>query len=210
MRNIIKGSSSLPIPFTWYVPAIFALYGIFYLSDRICRDNRKLLCCVTLGVIGYWVLTALVFKWPFYWWKAVGGFVAGLLFAMNEGRLRNVLAKSPGRVFVTAAVVLLGVHGLDSISYFPLRFAADHLFLAVLGPVVALAMYELRIPRFFGFFGVISYEMYIVHGAFVGTLHQCISNGLLYVCGVVLCSMAAAVVLKWSVRGLELVIRYDK
>lgn len=166
-HNIVTGSSSLPIPFTWYVPAIFALYGIFYLSDRICRKDKTMLVCAIIGVAFYWVLTALVFGWPFYWWKAVGGFVAGLVIALNEGRLRNVLAKSPRMVFMTAALVLLGICGLACSAYFPLRFAADHLFLAVLGPVVVLAMYELRIPRFFGFFGVISYEMYIVHGAFV-------------------------------------------
>lgn len=155
-------------------------------------------------------MTALVLRWPFYWWKSVWGFVAGFVFAVNEGNLRRVIARSPVVIYFSAVVLFAGIYGLDCFSYFPVRFFADHLFLAVLGPVVALVMYRVRLPGLFGAIGVISYEMYIVHGAFVGTLHQCISNRLLYVSGVVLCSMAAAVVLKWSVRGLTFVVRHGK
>lgn len=209
-RNILAGSSSLPIPFTWYIPAIMLLYGIFYGADRFCRADKELIVCIALGVAVYWLMTALVFKWPFYWWKSVWGFVAGFVFAANEEKLQRAIARSPAAIYFSAVVLFAGIYGLDCISYFPVRFFADHLFLAVLGPVVALVMYRVRIPGLFGAIGVISYEMYIVHGAFVGTFHQCISNGLLYGCGVVLCSMAAAVVLKWSVRGLEFVVRRDK
>lgn len=202
--NIVEGSSSLPIPFTWYVLAIFALYGVFYLSDRICREDRAMLVCVTIGVVFYWVLTALVFKWPFYWWKAVGGFVAGIVFAKTEGRLKGVIVKSPSKVLIIAGGALLGIYGLDSVAYFPIRFLADHLFLAVLGPVVALVMYGIRIPKSFGLLGVVSYEMYIVHGAFVRSPLHDISNALCYVCVIVLCSAVSGAALHWCVKGVRL------
>lgn len=209
-RNIVKGSSSLPIPFTWYVPAIFALYGIFYLSDLICRKDKAMLVCATLGVAFYWVLTAFIFKWPFYWWKAVGGFVSGLLFAANEVRLRGAIEKSPIAGCIIAALLFVGIYGLDCVGYFPIRFVADHLFLMALGPLVALVLYGIRIPKAFGAVGLISYEMYITHGAFVWNLQHAFSSKTLYVGVIVICAAVTGVALKFVVKGLRLKFGYSR
>ena len=209
MRNIAEGSSSLPIPFTWYVPAVFALYGIFYLSDRICRKDKTMLACVTIGVAFYWVLTALVFKWPFYWWKAVGGFVSGLLFAANEVRLRSAIAKSPVAVYIVAVLLFVGIYGLDRVGCFPIRFAADHLFLMALGPLVALVLYRIRIPKAFGAVGLISYEMYIAHGAFVWSLQHAFPSKALYIATIVICAAVTGVALKFVVKGLRLKVGFN-
>lgn len=209
VRNIIEGSSNLPIPFTWYVPAIFALYGIFYLSDRICRKDRTMLVCVTIGVVFYWALTALVLKWPFYWWKAVGGFVAGLLFAANEVRLRSAIEKSPSAVYIVAALMFAGIYGLDCVGYFPIRFVADHLFLMALGPLVALVLYGIRIPKALGAVGLISYELYITHGAFVWNLQHAFSSRALYIGTIVICAVVAGVALKFVVKGLRLKVGFN-
>ena len=208
-HNILKGSSSLPIPFTWYVPAILALYGIFYLSDRVCRKDKAMLVCATIGVVFYWVVTALVFKWPFYWWKAVGGFVSGFLFAANEARLRSAIGKSPVTVYIVVGLLFAGIYGLDCVGYFPIRFVADHLFLMALGPLVALVLYGVRLPKAFGVIGLISYEMYIVHGAFVWNLQHAFSSKALYVVAIVICAALTGAVLKFLVRGLRLKVGFN-
>ena len=214
VRNIINGSSNLPIPFTWYVPAIFALYGIFYFSDRVCRNDKAMLVCATIGVAFYWVVTALVFKWPFYWWKAVGGFVSGFLFAANEARLRSAIEKSPAVVYIVAGLLFAGIYGLDCVGCFPIRFVADHLFWMALGPMVVLVLYCIRVPKVFcfhrcAFIGVISYEMYIVHGAFVVNLQQAISNKALYVGTSVICAAVTGAALKCLVKGLRSKVRFN-
>lgn len=195
--NICKGSSNLPIPFTWYVPAVIALYGIFYAADRICKKKGQLIVCICAGVLGYWVLTALVFQWPFYWWKTVGGFAAGVIFAELEKLVLQVIAERPRVVYGVSLLLFLSVFAVTRVDAFVVRFAAQHLYSALLGPIVALILFRFALAgRVLDFLGVYSYEIYIVHGAFVyGLLHSCATRSL-YCIAVIACAIVAGVSLR--------------
>lgn len=207
--NIIHGSSSLPIPFTWYIPAIMALYAIFYCSDRLFRRDSQFCCAIVVGVALYWVLTALVFGWPFYWWKTIGGFVAGVFFSAQEEKVRSAMSNHPIRCYGVVAVGLAFVVLLQHLENFPIRFAADHLFFALIGPAVALVLYKFRLPRVgLAWLGAISYEIYVVHGIFVTELNACLGNGAFYFITALTCSVLCGWALNWINRLMR--IRMEK
>lgn len=205
--NICNGSSNLPIPFTWYVPAILALYGIFYAANRFCKTNGRLVLCICTGVVGYWILTAVVLQWPFYWWKTIGGFAAGVIFAEHEKSVRQLIAKRPRVVYGVSLLLFLAVYAITRVDVFSVRFAAQHLYFAILGPVVALLMFRFSLAsKALDFLGGYSYEIYIVHGAFVYSLLHSFPSRSLYFIAVVVCAILAGVLLRGCRKLLDRVV----
>lgn len=198
LRSLIAGASGLPIPYTWYVPAILCLYAIFYMANRLCQRDVVFIASAYCGVTCYWIITALVFRWPFFWWKAVFGFVVGMAFAWKEVLIRTGVRSHPVLIYVGAAACLFACSSLANYSAnFAVRFVACHMSLAMLGAAVALAVYVLPHPSLgiLNVLGRMSYELYIVHGMFVISLASYIGNAGLYVPIVMLCTLLAGGIL---------------
>ena len=200
LYNILHGETALPIPFTWYVPAILVLYAIFYLTDRLARRNWAFLLGVTAGVVGYWCLMVIVLHWQFFWWKSVFGFVSGILFAAFEPTLRKLVTSKPLVVYAISMLLFGSALYLCTFDGFAVRCSAMQLYLALIGPIVALVMYSFPCPKVFGLIGTVSYELYIVHGAFVFAFERIVDCKFLYIGAVLTTSIFAACVLK---KGME-------
>lgn len=167
IQNIIHGSSFLPIPFMWYVPAIIVIYCCFYFASALSKSNWQFLAVLFALMCVYWVVVAILFRWPFYWWKSIFAVVSGAGLSLYERRVRQYLS-CHGEGYVLFSVFLVIVVCLSISDMFVVDFIADHICYALLGVAVLLMCYHVKIKtKLLDLIGGASYEIYIVHGIFV-------------------------------------------
>lgn len=189
VQNIIEGSSFLPIPFMWYVPAIIVIYACFYLASVLSKSQGQFLLIMTILISAYWLVVAILFRWPFYWWKGIFAVVFGLTISLYEAPLRGFLSKHGGG-YVAFSALMMMVFGMSISNMFLVDFIADHICYALLGVAVLLICYRVAInARLLNLIGSASYEIYIVHGIFVVNFACVFSDKkLMYLASVLLAS----------------------
>lgn len=199
-RNIRAGSSYLPIPFMWYIPAIISFYAIFYASSAIFSRRRSVLLLMVAGICCYWIFTALILKWPFYWWKTCFSFVIGAGYCLVESQVRYQIQRKPW-LLLMSGIAFVGLIAITNLGCFHVRFVAEHLVYAVSGLVFVVGAYFVSPPKALSWLGGISYEIYLVHGIFVEEIARLHLATGVYCCLVIGLSLCVAWALN-RVRGI--------
>ena len=151
-------------PFSWYVWAQLLFYLLFFLSFRFF-GRRSRVPAVCLMVLAYFLVMKYVIGTVVFYWITSMAFAVGVVFSVNEGRVRSFVARFPVPVYVAVAAVAAAFLAAKKVGFWnvPVREALHF----VIGPSFALLFYAFdwfRHARPLAFLGTISYEIYLLHG----------------------------------------------
>lgn len=172
IKSLIKG---YPVSNSWYVFASIYCYILFWLAFYKLnkkKDNRIGIIIVTIGLIIYVYVTAVVFQWNDWWYKTIECFLLGILWGIYFEDIQKFIREK-------YSFILVMLLGFSSISYlfpsiwrriFPVQgeyvwFINDLLMGFSFTLLTAVLVYKIDIcNRVTLFLGNISYEIYLLHG----------------------------------------------
>lgn len=177
---------------SWYVIHIIAFYIWFFFMIKIAKKNRILL---SLFAILYYILSTIAcvrFGWESYWWETSYGLVIGVVWADFEREIIGFCKKY--YYFVLCGVLTLTIVYQMYGKYIWIRYS-----LSVITVIIMMMKINLKNPLL-DFFGSISFEMYMIHGAFMVMGRSNIlniENEPLYVLFVMFGTIASAWIMKY-------------
>lgn len=217
-------------PYTWYIAAILYFYLVFYLAFRYCKSDGAAIAVLAVGTVLYIaVLDVLMFGT--WWYNTAGMFLLGVLCAKYQKSLTAMFKKRYLPLLLIGIGLMFGcfftANSLNErVNLFETSTpAAYHLtrIAVILGQYLSSAAFvfvclmivlKIRIGnRVLDFLGAMSLELYLIHGIFVQAFSYCyisedtkplyyIRSVPLYVLVVLVCSVAAAFVLKLARKYL--------
>jgi peptidoglycan/LPS O-acetylase OafA/YrhL len=184
VSDFMKGCP--PIPNSWYIVAIILFYLLFYFVFRFIRSIGVSLVLMWLLSIAYMVIIKYI-GWGDWWWISTLALNVGMTYSYFEPSIKEKIGKHP---LLSCIVAIALLAALFAFTYFDLAknfisgFPSYSLAFWLLPLFVIFAIYYIGMPqgRLFMFLGNISYELYIVHGAFVWLMPYSGSNFLFLFC----------------------------
>lgn len=187
------------LPTSWFVVAILAFYVSFYFVLKIVQSIRIGILCLLIWSFSYYYILR-DFNWGYYWTESIFAINLGMIFSCYEGTIKNEYIKQShffniiGLLFFLLMYIIIPTisdssgyslphwYSLFSVTTFPLFFV--------------LIIYNQRLSNssILNFLGTISYEIYLVQGAFCKMVT--IDNPFLYVLFVYSLSLFLAWILK--------------
>lgn len=163
-----------PLPTSWFVFAVCFFYLIFYLAAKTsppkCHHQIIIFCLWTACGLYAFILHSI--QWEDCWYKSIFSLGIGVTYANYEKNLKNWIMKYPQRLayILILCFLFLCFVRLVNENLIYTNISAWKLFAYSLTPLfVVFFVYALGSFRssILDFFGKISYEVYLVQGAFV-------------------------------------------
>ena len=138
---------------------------------------------IFVGLVIYWLFTGIVLRLPFFWWKAIFAFLAGVMYVDFEKRI-SILYLCVAQILLLLLTLTCG---------FTIRFMAEHLMVAMNGILIihALRCFPIH-SKILTLLGIISYEIYLLHGVFLNEFAM--FTGGVYALCVIGATLAVAIV----------------
>lgn len=176
--------------YTWFALVISLFYLIFYIVFKNCKKNRILIVGITVSIIslvgigldhyGY----IMCGEW---WYNANHLFWIGMVVAKNKDKLfrwaqKNYIFKLIISVLLLAAGLFLAEYARNTFSYYyegylPFLQVVAHRWVRLICEMIASAAFVFAIlmigmkvkigNKVLGFFGTITFELYMAHGLVV-------------------------------------------
>lgn len=204
--HIIKAGCYFPdvlLPTSWFVIVILVFYVLFYFALRINRSIKiGMLLLIICSIVYYSLLR--YWNWGYFWTESVFSINLGMIFSYYEKKIKSVYVNNVGIINFGGILSFLVIYILlpiISANYnIPIPHRFSLLFLNLLPLFVVLAIYNqgLTQSKILNFLGTISYEIYLVQGAFCYMLWQVTKNPLLYIVMVFSISILSA----WGLKKL--------
>lgn len=178
IKSWIKG---YPVSNSWYVFASIYCYILFWMAFYKLnkkKENKKGIVIVTIGLITYIYMTAIVFQWGDWWYKTIECFLIGILWGVYSPNIQKLIRKQ----YSLFLFILLGFSGVSYLfpsiwrRIFPVQgeyvwFINDALMGFSFTLLIAVLLYKIDIcNRVTLFLGNISYEIYLLHGVVMAVL----------------------------------------
>lgn len=148
---------------SWYVFELYAFALIFWTSAKVSSKKNLPMVILAATALMYVVMRWLL-HWEFFWYLSSFGFPLGFFFAYHEQEIRD-LAKRHGVVIYGAlaicSLLLFGGYALTKNAEF--RTLPQ----TAIGLIAVMCSWILPVPsrgRVLYWLGVISFELYLVHG----------------------------------------------
>ena len=182
---------------SWYVIACIWLYLLFYVAGRLMKRRYWGIVGLSAAFCVAWIVACQALGYGIYWYMSNFGFVLGMIWALKEERWTPALKKWYWLALPAVTAAFLPTFWLTYHSDHMLSFGivSSSLFVAL----VLLLLSKVKMQSaFMAWLGTISFEVYMIHGLFIAlfrgtTLY--VENEVLWVGLVLVCSVAAAVVL---------------
>lgn len=167
-QNIIKNlvfKGYTPLPNSWFIFALLYYYTCFYVALRMAGKRPIVLVLTIFALAIPYLVYTIGFSFGREWWVTILSFPTGVLYAFYRDQLFPIIRRPIVMVLFTLIV------GVIVYSKVELLLLLTYVFIPLV--VVALLSY-IRLP--FGnyvlqFFGMISYEIYLLHGIFINLFH---------------------------------------
>lgn len=194
----------------WYVYALLLFYIFFFLSFG-SLGGAPAFILVSFLMLSYYVVVRFGAQWGRYWSDMSFCFVVGLLFACFERHVIAVVNRFGGKFFICLAFVFL-VLGL--VQRCPGGVVWVCVKYALLSFAFGILMLELPRVSFGRSLGIVSFEIYLLHGLPEAYLKEQIESPMLYTVSVLVITGALAFVFHpvnaRLVRFLQHVIVYGR
>lgn len=202
--NYFKQTGIPPIGATWYVYCIILFYLFFYISMKNGKNKATQIALLTTLCILFVVFIKYIAEWDDFWWCSTFAFLVGVMYKIAEKYLLQYLSCINSQRIYSA--ILLGVLFLFIYSYYTYsNICSLYSFINILPLVLILTIYNFGIPKskILTFMGSISYEIFIVHDAFISFLYTfAVPPGISRFCIVIILSIPSAYMLNKSCNYL--------
>ena len=191
-----------PLPTSWFVYAVIFFYFTFYCAAKILYDQKLIITCLWI-ISTIYIIVLYSLGWEECWYKSIFAFNIGSSFAYFEYKIKQYIIQNP-RIFIIITISLL-------VFLFIVRYINTYIFVTN-APIWKSVVYY-SVPLFcvtiiylfkgisspvLSFFGRISYEIYLVQGAFITLLSPMRENWTAYFVLVYILSIITA----WMLHGL--------
>ena len=190
---------------SWYIIAIISFYIAFWLLMLICKDNYSaMLTGAFVWFVAYYSLCKIMNLSP-WWYNATVLLIVGMAWALYEEKILRFIKKHYYTVFLLSVIILgvttVGRYKADRLLPIPdIKIFSTSMSAAFFVILVLLISMKSRIGnKALAFFGEISLEIYLLHGAFILMLRGSsvkIENDFLFV----LISAVGSIILAYALH----------
>lgn len=160
-----------PLPNTWFIVSIIYVYSAFYICARL-KNNTNICIAFALSSFVYIVTLIFVLRFPLYWSNTILMVNVGYLFALYEDKVSAIInrGRKPLKTLLSLVVVSLACMlyceymELDKLLM-PIKLC--WIFVITVSVYSIISTIGFRKSRILDFFGIISLEIYLIHGAFI-------------------------------------------
>lgn len=163
LQDYLQGIT--PLPYSWFIYAIIYQYIVFYIACKIGQNNLSRILIISSILTILSIFGLYVADFGCYWYKSQPAFILGMIVAVYENKLCEVLGKY---TFIVIIVVLIAMSMgtisscLTFIPYNVAQFIFPNLMpLLILFMIYAYGAITNKVIRYLG---VISLEIYLVQG----------------------------------------------
>ena len=177
-------SGITPLPTSWFAYAIIIFYVAFFITAKVFKDYKRII--IVLWIFSTIYIMALLYAgWENCWYKSTYAFNIGFTYAYFEDKIKAFILKHPisfGGCVVASFILLVVIRVVNSCyCYTHIEFWKTFVYyLAPFYVVTSIYMMGVVASSLFRFLGKISYDIYIVQGAFVVLLAPIRENAILY------------------------------
>ena len=182
----------------WYLQTALIVYILFWGIFKLdIKDNYKI-ALMFLACLMY-IAMCIVFHMEPHWYQTVLSVILGMVWSQFKDKIDLKIAKKYTFVFIACC-------GLFVVSGFVYKWfqvktdiPAISLFsktVYVLCFAVIVVMLLMKLPIQCGItkaLGEISLEIYMLHGMMINAIHRVISNEIIYIFVVILCTIISAI-----------------
>ena len=195
--ELLNGTT--PLPTSWFAYAIIFFYIIFFLSAKALSKIKHII--LSLWIIAtIYIIVLNMLNWENCWYKSTYALNIGFTYAYYEDRIKNFIQKRPqffaGCVLLTI-LVLIGMRFVLGDAHISMWKSLVY-YLTPLFVVAITYLCGAISSSVLKFLGGISYEIYIVQGAFITLLSPLRDHWALYFILVVVFSISFA----WMLQKL--------
>lgn len=189
----------------WYVWLQLFMYVLFYLLFKNSKNKRRTLMIMFAIFMVYMGVFKYIIQWGSWWYNSCLCFCVGLAYPFYERTIdefMNKRCKTVALFFVWQILFVLTRTKLAG-NQTPIKLLLDNIVCILFCVFVAALCSQYKIGnRITEFLGMISYEIYLLHGLFIILFKECltISNSFLYTGIVILFSIISAYILHHILR----------
>lgn len=161
-----------PLPTSWFVYTVLLFYCLFYLIAKICHQKYYHIIIDLWIACGIYALVLHSIHWAGCWYKSIYAIGIGVTYAYYENSIKKWITEHPQRLIYTLLLsfAFLCIVRLANESFIYTNVSAWKFFVYALTPLfIVLFVYSLGSYSnpVLDFLGKISYEIYLVQGAFM-------------------------------------------
>ncbi len=165
-----------PVNNSWYVFAALYCYLLFWIGFR--RSKQSGIIIILSGLLAWILLTALVLRWPDWWYKTIVCFLLGILWGVNAEQINSFVRKHYIPAFAVTALLLIISYLIPKLCggfiHGDALWLINDIAMGISGALfIAVALQKLSIQNPIScFLGRISNGIYLVHGFVI----ECFEN----------------------------------
>lgn len=184
----------------WYLQAIIWLYIIFYIGFHFFNSDKAKVIAVTNGLFFY-CMVCLVMDWSQTWYECIFTFLLGMIWYKKQEKISRKVEMHYMPVLIISFVIfcVFYIWGNTSIFVKPLKILSKMISAVGFTALIMIVIKKSPLPFYniISKVGMISFELYVIHGLFLDLFHYgiCVKNNTLYVITVVICAFTAACIL---------------
>lgn len=152
-----------PLPNSWFIYAIIYVYFAFYFSSKISRCNVWKSGVIFSGLILLYAMTLAYFGYTKYLYNSIFSVILGYYVAYFDVYPHNLLIKfQKYGLYVLCAIIGISTFWLD---YAAVRFIVINI--SAIAVYFCVRYYGFPQWKWLNFIGVISLNIYLIHGIFL-------------------------------------------
>lgn len=158
----------------WYVFSAFINFFVFIICTKITK-NKKIMLCLQIVWIGIYVSICILTKLGTWWYISTGAYLIGILVGLYKDEMKIILSNKLVILLITILFIVtysftpLSTYiEINSIIFLILQYLACITFALV---ICSFSMYLGVRKTIFEPIGVVSYEIYLIHGCVKNVVH---------------------------------------
>lgn len=154
---------------SWYILVLLLFYVCFYIFMAIFKKNYKGIVIATAGLCVVWSIICMIIGYGIWWYNSCICIAFGMAWALWEKTIVAFIQNTYCKLFTICLVLVWVLFRIsDSLGFLPLRVLLYWGTCLVFATLICIILMKCKVGnKILDFFGEISFELYMIHGAYV-------------------------------------------